>query len=240
MPAFLTCRVLAGFHCSLICIISGPFLHITKRNGWKARTSRICINQVTPTNHPDLLHDQQNHLELNHARNKRSQSHGKNRSIVRSRRSRDKASRRSRGRSGRGRGSNRRRASLRRSRSLTRSNNRARVRRAQVSRRCSISSFDARVVTSLIGVLVRRSRVVVDDIDRLNIHGERTFGVISLAAGPLDRALGVIWVAAGPDTDADAHGGLGVVCAIDGVGVLERAHDLAIYEPLDAFGGPVD
>lgn len=56
----------------------------------------VCINQVTPQNHPDLLDDQHNHLELNEASNKRSDSHGKDRSVVSNGRSRDKTNRRSR------------------------------------------------------------------------------------------------------------------------------------------------
>lgn len=200
---------------------------------------RISIDRVSSPNHRDLLNVQHTHLKLHQASNERSHSHGKDRTIV-SRGSRDITHGRSRRRSRRRRRSNQRRASLSRRRSPTGSDTGAGVRRAQVGRDSSVRRLDAGVVARLIGVPVRGSRGVVDDIDRLNVERERTFGVVSLAAGPLDRTLGVIWVAAGPDADADAHGRLGVVCAVDGIGVLECAHDDAVQEPLDALGGPVD
>lgn len=81
---------------------------------------------------------------------------------------------------------------------------------------------------------------VVGDVDGLDIHGERSVSVVGLTTSPLDGTLTVVGVAAGPDTDADAHGGLGEVLARDCIGVIQCADDLAVQEPLDATGGPVD
>ena len=180
------------------------------------------------------------HLELSHTSDQRDHGDSKSRAIVRSRSSRDNTDRRSRRRSRSRSRSIGRGASPCRRRSLTRSHNRARVRSTQVRGSGTISSLDASIRTRLIGILVCRSGVVVDDIDRLDIHRERRGGVVRLTTSPLDRTLRVIGVATGPDTDADAHGCLGVVGSVDGVGVLECADDFAVEEPFDSLGGPVD
>ena len=100
--------------------------------------------------------------------------------------------------------------------------------------------LDAGVSASLVGVLVRGGRVVIDDLDRLDIHREGTSGVVSLASSPPNGTFRIVGVAASPDTDLNTHWGLGVVLAVQGIGVLESAGDLAVQDPLDAVGGPVD
>lgn len=81
---------------------------------------------------------------------------------------------------------------------------------------------DAGPVAGQVAVGVGRGRVVVDNVDGLDVHGEGAVVVVGLATGPLDGALAAA-VAGGPGAELDAHGGLGVVLAADGVGVVEGA-----------------
>lgn len=94
--------------------------------------------------------------------------------------------------------------------------------------------------TRHIGPRIRLGRGIVDNPHRLDIHGERRLGVIRLTTGPLDRALCVIRVAAGPDPDPRTHGRLWVVCAGDGVGVVQGSDEVAVDVPLRALGCPAD
>lgn len=55
--------------------------------------------------------------------------------------------------------------------------------------------------------------------------------VVGLAAGPLDGALAVGWVTAGPDTNADAHGGLRVASAALSISVLQGTDGVAVNVP---------
>lgn len=109
--------------------------------------------------------------------------------------------------------------------SLPRSRRRSRLRSRRgsgVSRRSRVNrtgELDTLIRTSPVRPGIRLGRVVVDDSDVLDIHGERNFAVICLATGPFDRTLRIGWVAAGPDTQTNVHGGLGV--SGSGFGVVE-------------------
>lgn len=92
----------------------------------------------------------------------------------------------------------------------------------------------------LVGVVVRGSGVVVDDVDRLDIHGEGDIGVIRLATRPLDRSLAVGRIASGPDTQLHDHGCLRVVPPAESVGILDCAHGGPVDVPGDGSGGPDD
>lgn len=71
------------------------------------------------------------------------------------------------------------------------------------------------------------------------MHGERSISVVR-ATSPFDGALGIVGIAAGPDPDLDSHGRLWVICTRGGVGVVQGADDLAIDQPFDSTGIPVD
>lgn len=105
---------------------------------------------------------------------------------------------------------------------------------------CAIRRLDAGVRSSLVGVLVRLSWVVVGDLDRLNIHGKRSLSVVRLTTSPLNSTLGIVGIAAGPDTDFYSHRRLREVGTGYRVGIVQSADDLAIEQPFDAAGGPVD
>lgn len=98
---------------------------------------------------------------------------------------------------------------------------------------------DAGPVAGEVAVGVGRGRVVVGDVDGLDVHGEGGVAVVGLAAGPLDGALAAA-VAGRPGAQLDAHGRLGVVGAVDGVGVVEGAHGGAVNVPGRGRRGPLD
>ena len=107
-------------------------------------------------------------------------------------------------------------------------------------RRSAVVHLDAGVVASLVGVLVVGGRVVVGHVDGLDVHDEGDVVEVGLTTSPLDGALGVAGVTAGPDTDLELAGGLGVVLAVQSIGVLDSVLDVAVDDPLDALLGPVD
>jgi len=107
-------------------------------------------------------------------------------------------------------------------------------------RRGAVVHLDAGVVAGLVGVLVVGGGVVVGNVDGLDVHDERNVVEVGLTTGPLDGALGVAGVTAGPDTDLELAGGLGVVLAVESIGVLDGVLHVAVDDPLDALLGPVD
>lgn len=79
---------------------------------------------------------------------------------------------------------------------------------------------------------------VVDDLDALVVGVEGGVAKVGRAARPLDGA-GVVALGTGrPGTDADSHGSLGVAAG-DG-GSRQGADDVAVDDPLDGLGSPVD
>ena len=75
---------------------------------------------------------------------------------------------------------------------------------------------------------------------RLDRHGVRRLAVVGHAAGPLDRAVGVLGVATGPDAEPQVHGRLWEILAAVRVGVHQRPDDRAVDVPFQLLGRPVD
>lgn len=92
----------------------------------------------------------------------------------------------------------------------------------------------------MVRVRIGRGRVVVDDLDRFDVHGERSLAEISLTTGPFDGTFTVAGVATGPDANLDAHGRLREVGTTDSIGILESPYGVAIDIPNDGSGGPDD
>ena len=100
--------------------------------------------------------------------------------------------------------------------------------------------MDARVVTRLIRVVVVLSWVVVDDLDRLQVHDEGTVIVVGLTTGPFNRSCGVVRITASPDANADGHRGLRVVLATDSIRIFQSTYNGSITNPLGLARRPVD
>ena len=96
-----------------------------------------------------------------------------------------------------------------------------------------IRCLDAGVGASLVGVGIRLGRVVVDNFDRLHIHGEGTVIVVSLPTGPFNSTLFVVGVTTSPDTDLDPRRGLGEIFAVERIGVVKGSDNASIDEPFD-------
>ena len=99
----------------------------------------------------------------------------------------------------------------------------------------------ARRIHAFPRVLLDVAGRIVLRVDLLDRHLEGLLAEVGFAASPLhDARVVVLGVAAGPDAEADVHGRLGVVGALEGVGEFELAQLLAVDPPLDAVLGPVD
>lgn len=72
------------------------------------------------------------------------------------------------------------------------------------------------------------------------MHGVRSRAVVGQATGPLDGALGVAGVAAGPAAKSQAHRSLREASATLGIVVRERTHDRTVNRPGNGILGPVD
>jgi hypothetical protein len=81
---------------------------------------------------------------------------------------------------------------------------------------------------------------VVLDVDAVDDHGERSLGVVGLAAGPCNHARFVRRVTTGPDTDADRARSLRVVLTTIGIAAVESADGLAVDDPGQSITGPVE
>lgn len=105
----------------------------------------------------------------------------------------------------------------------------------------SINHLDGLGRASLVGPLILLAWRVVDDLDAFHELREGCFAVVDLATCPLDGAL-ALGVSSSPDTDADVAGSLRVLVSttVDGVGRLQSAHRLAIDEPDESIGRPID
>lgn len=94
-----------------------------------------------------------------------------------------------------------------------------------------------------VGVVVAASRVVVSDLDILNVHRPRhaSGSIVSrLAASPRDSALVVVRVTASPDTQADIHRGLREVGAAVSISIVQGADGCSVNGPDNRILGPVD
>lgn len=111
---------------------------------------------------------------------------------------------------------------------------------SQVGRGSAVGGLDAGIGTSFVGVFVGGGRVVVDNLDGLDIHGEGTSSVVSFTTSPLNGTLAVVRVTTSPDADLDTHGSLRVILAVQGIGILQSADNLAVQNPLNAAGRPID
>lgn len=101
-----------------------------------------------------------------------------------------------------------------------------------------IRGHDAGIRARLVGIVVRGSRVIVDDVDRLDVHGEGDIVVIRLTTSPLDCSLAVRRIASGPDAQLHNHRRLREVLPIDGIRILECAHGGPVDVPGDGRSGP--
>jgi hypothetical protein len=99
-------------------------------------------------------------------------------------------------------------------------------------------NLDAVGRTTVVAVGVRRTGVGVGDLDRLQVHGERSSAVIGLATSPLNGTRSVGWVTTSPDTDTETHGSLREVVA--SLGSSQGTNNASVNQPLDAVPLPVD
>ena len=108
------------------------------------------------------------------------------------------------------------------------------------------ADLDALPSAGLVAVRVRAggggtgAAHVVLDGDGLVVALERRRAEVGETTGPLDGALGAGGVATDPGSDLELHGGLGVGVAATGTRVGQGADDVAVDEPVDALGVPVD
>lgn len=91
--------------------------------------------------------------------------------------------------------------------------------------------LDALVRAGVVAVGVALGGVGVDNVDALDVHGVGSTGVVSHTASPLDGTLAVAGITTSPDTDANAHGGLGVAGSALRIGVVQGADHIAIHGP---------
>lgn len=91
--------------------------------------------------------------------------------------------------------------------------------------------LDALVRAGVVAVGVALGGVGVDNVDALDVHGVGSTGVVSHTASPLDGTLAVAGITTSPDTDANAHGGLGVAGSALRIGVGQGADHIAIHGP---------
>lgn len=98
--------------------------------------------------------------------------------------------------------------------------------------------LDAVGRAAVVAVGVGRARVGVGDLDRLQVHGERSGRVVGLTASPLNSTRGVGWITASPDTDTKTHRSLREVVA--SLSSSQGANNASVNQPLDAVPLPVD
>lgn len=103
-----------------------------------------------------------------------------------------------------------------------------------------VASLDALVRTAGVRELVGIGGRVVGDLDRLDVHGERSLAVVGSTTSPLDGTLAVARVTTSPDTQTQTHGGLRETRAALSVSVLDSTESLAVNDPADGILGPVD
>jgi hypothetical protein len=105
-----------------------------------------------------------------------------------------------------------------------------------------LSDLDAlpRSTRVTICVVLGTGRKVLS-VDLLNEHVEGGLVEVGLAASPFDDAWALLWVASGPDAEADGAGRLGILLTAESerVIVLEGADESAIDPPLKFFASPV-
>lgn len=99
-------------------------------------------------------------------------------------------------------------------------------------------NLDAVSRAAVVTVRVGRARVGVGDLDRLQVHGERSSRVVGLTTSPFNGSRGVAWVTTSPDTNTKTHRGLREVVA--SLGSSQGANNASVNQPLDAVPLPVD
>lgn len=100
--------------------------------------------------------------------------------------------------------------------------------------------FDALPRAAVVGPLVGAGRVVVLDVDGLNVHGERSLAVVGSAASPFDSTFAVARIATSPDANPQVHGSLGEPGAALGLLIPNSTDLLTINQPGDGVLLPVD
>lgn len=103
-----------------------------------------------------------------------------------------------------------------------------------------LQDLDALPATTRVSVLVFGPAAGVRNTHRLDRHSVGALAKVRHAAGPLDCAVGLARVAAGPDAQAQVHGRLREILAAVGVLVFQRPHDGAVDVPIQLLRRPVD
>jgi hypothetical protein len=107
-----------------------------------------------------------------------------------------------------------------------------------MSRGLGVVDLDAAPVAGLVGVGVAGSGVGVFDVGRLDIHGEGTSVVVGFTTSPFDSSRSVVGVTTGPDTESQAHGGLGETASALRIGKGQSADDSTVDDPANRLRGP--
>ncbi|KAJ0165782.1 hypothetical protein CTA2_9988 [Colletotrichum tanaceti] len=101
-----------------------------------------------------------------------------------------------------------------------------------------LGNLDALPRARLIPERVLLSRAVVCHLRRFDVHGVRTGSIVGLSSGPFLGPLGHAGVAARPDTEAEAHGRLGVGLGVVGILREKSPYVVSIDPPLELLFGP--
>lgn len=83
----------------------------------------------------------------------------------------------------------------------------------------------------MVAVGVGLGGVFVVDLNRLDIHVERSLGVVGGATSPLNSTFAIGGVTTSPDTNANGHRGLGVTRTALSIGVVQGTNDIAVDGP---------
>lgn len=106
------------------------------------------------------------------------------------------------------------------------------------------NNLDALPGARLVAILVLGSLLVathvVDNLEALVVPVRGSVREVGKTTSPLDGALGSILTTGNPGTELDLHGGLRITSAALNTGVLERADDLAVNDPVELLRGPLD
>lgn len=100
--------------------------------------------------------------------------------------------------------------------------------------------FNALPRAAVVGPLVGAGRVVVLDMDGLNVHGEWSLAVVGSAASPFNSTFAVARIATSPDANPQVHGSLGEPGAALGLLIRNGTDLVSINQPGDGVLRPVD
>jgi len=99
-----------------------------------------------------------------------------------------------------------------------------------------VNDIDACADPAVVRVIIRRARSVVRDAHTLDIHGERSFGQIRVATGPINGTTRLILITRIPQTELDLHGRLWVsMGTIVGIGSEKGTYNISVDRP--DYGG---